>query len=170
MRTKIFIAILALGSLLLVGCDAQVSQNQKDAQAQTLLEGHEEELAEAIDKASDQAAEEVAEQEPVVVEEAVSDASESPEVTLAKCLTASGAHLYTASWCGHCANQKAAFGDGLEYLNNTDCAAFGGWAEECTDAGVSAVPTWIFADGTTQQGNTPLEKLAELGGCTYETN
>ena len=91
----------------------------------------------------------------------------SAEVALAKCLTEKGATLYTASWCGHCQAQKAEFGEGLEYLNDVECAAFGGWAKECEDAGVKAVPTWIFGDGTEKLGNTPLETLAELNNCDY---
>jgi len=109
---------------------------------------------------------------PVASDEKPSDTSvnisdETPEVTLAKCLTESGAKLYTASWCGHCKNQKAAFGAGLEYLKNTECADGDGWAQACTDAGVKAVPAWIFGDGTTRSGNTPLATLAELNGCKY---
>lgn len=92
---------------------------------------------------------------------------ESKEVTLAKCLTAQGAKLYTASWCGHCNKQKEAFEDGLEYLDNVKCAAEGDWAQECEDAGIEAVPTWVFADGNNKAGNTPLTTLAELSGCTY---
>jgi hypothetical protein len=115
------------------------------------------------------------EEEPAVIEEPIVEeepttaeaSSESPEVVLAKCITESGAKLYTAVWCGHCKNQKAAFGDGLEYLDNTECAVGDGWAQECTDAGVKAVPTWIFGDGTSKSGNTPLATLADLTGCTY---
>lgn len=100
------------------------------------------------------------------VVEAAAD-SDSPEVALAKCITESGAKLYTASWCGHCKNQKEAFGDALEFLDNTECAEGDGWAQACTDAGVKAVPTWIFGDGTSKSGNTPLATLAELTGCEY---
>ncbi|MFC1599879.1 thioredoxin domain-containing protein [Patescibacteria group bacterium] len=99
-------------------------------------------------------------------EDAAAD-SESKEVVLAKCLTENGAKLYTASWCGHCKNQKAAFADGLEYLDHTECADGDGWAQACKDADVTSVPTWIFADGTVQEGNTALAKLAGLAGCEY---
>jgi len=94
--------------------------------------------------------------------------SASAEVILAQCLTANGVKLYTASWCGHCKNQKAAFGDGLQYLTNVECAVNDGWAQECKDAGVESVPTWVFADGYKKSGNTPLATLAELGDCVYE--
>jgi len=106
---------------------------------------------------------EVSEEEPATAEAS----SESAEIVLAKCMTDSGAKLFTAKWCGHCKSQKAAFGDGLEYLNDTECAEGDGWAQACDEANVKAVPTWIFGDGTVKTGNTPLAKLAELTGCEY---
>lgn len=107
--------------------------------------------------------------DPVVedVPEDVAADLESKEIALAKCLTENGAKLYTAEWCGHCQNQKEAFGDGLEYLDNTECAETDEWAQDCKDADISSVPTWVFADGTRQAGNTALDKLASLAGCTY---
>jgi len=111
----------------------------------------------------------VVEEEPEVEdtpEEAAAD-SDSKEVVLAKCLTENGAKLYTAKWCGHCQNQKKAFADGLEYLDHIECAEGDGWAQECKDADVTSVPTWIFADGTKKTGNTALDKLASLSGCEY---
>lgn len=93
--------------------------------------------------------------------------AQSAEIALAQCLTEKGATLYTASWCGHCQSQKAEFGEGLQYLDNVECAAFGGWSQECKDAGVEAVPTWIFGDGAEKLGNTPLETLAALNNCEY---
>lgn len=104
------------------------------------------------------------------VEDVVEDASansESKEIILAKCLKENGAKLYAAEWCGHCKKQKAAFGDGLEYLDFTECAEGDDWAQDCKDADITSVPTWIFADGTRQSGNTALDKLASLSGCTY---
>jgi hypothetical protein len=92
----------------------------------------------------------------------------SAEVVLAQCLTANGAKLYTASWCGHCQNQKAAFLDGVEYIDHTECAVDDGWAKECKDAEIESVPTWVFADGTTKSGNTPLADLADRADCIYE--
>lgn len=92
----------------------------------------------------------------------------SAEVILAQCLTANGAKLYTASWCGHCQNQKAAFLDGVEYIDHTECAVDDGWAQECKDAEIESVPTWVFADETTKSGNTPLATLADRAGCIYE--
>ncbi|MFC1810912.1 hypothetical protein ACFLZH_05410 [Patescibacteria group bacterium] len=109
--------------------------------------------------------------EPAEEEEApaaTDSGNESAEVLLAKCLAESGATLYAASWCGHCKDQKAAFGDALEFVNQVECAGDDDWTQECTDADVSAVPTWIFGDGTVKTGNTPLATLAEKSGCTYD--
>lgn len=103
-------------------------------------------------------------------EDADSDVEESggtKEIALAKCLTEKGAKLFTASWCGHCTAQKEAFGAGLEFLDNTECAEDKGWAQVCEDAGIESVPTWVFGNGTKQSGNTDLAKLAKLGGCEY---
>lgn len=108
----------------------------------------------------------ILEEDSIIEEEAAAD-SESKEIILAKCLTENGAKLYTAEWCGHCQNQKEAFADGLEYLDHIECAEGDGWAQECKDADISSVPAWVFADGTRQAGNTPLDKLASLAGCTY---
>ncbi|MBD3156867.1 hypothetical protein GF369_03490 [Candidatus Peregrinibacteria bacterium] len=109
------------------------------------------------------------ESEPEVVPEPEEEetVAQAAEVALAQCLTEKGATLYTASWCGHCQSQKAAFGEGIQYLDNVECAAFGGWSQECEEAGVEAVPTWIFGDGTEKLGNTPLETLAALNNCEY---
>jgi len=65
------------------------------------------------------------------------------------------------------ARVRKQLGDGLEYLNDTECAEGDGWAQACDEANVKAVPTWIFGDGTVKTGNTPLAKLAELTGCEY---
>lgn len=103
----------------------------------------------------------------VDTEDEASASSESKEVVLAKCLTEQGVKLYTASWCGHCKVQKELFADGLEYLDNTECAEGDGWAQACDDANITSVPTWVLADGTIQKGTTQLADLAEMAGCTY---
>ena len=194
MKFKLVTLFAILGLLVFVGCDSVVEEveltlNEEPAMEETV----EEEVEEEIEVEEDETAlepEPIQEPAPVVVPEPaviepipepepIHEASaapmpepepeplESKEVTLAKCLTENGAKLFTASWCGHCNNQKAAFGDGLAYLDNTECAVDGGWAAACTEAGVKAVPAWQFADGTTKMGNTPLATLASLGGCTY---
>jgi len=174
---KKLIALLIVGLVVFSGCDLF-----KQAPADTEPEADNTVVEETTDKP------EVTEEDPVVedpvvnepppvitppvvektpTEPAAAESKESAEVLLAKCLTASGAKLYAASWCGHCQKQKAAFADGLEYLDNTECAVDDGWAQACKDADVSAVPTWILSDGTVKTGNTPLATLAELTSCEY---
>jgi len=142
---------------------AMEAKDAAEGAAMDIKEGTEDAMEEVKD-----AVEEAADSMTTPAEEENEDGL-SAEALLAKCLTEKGAKLYTASWCGHCKNQKAAFGDGLEYLDNTECAADNGWAEECSLAGVKAVPTWIFSDGEQKTGNTPLPTLADLSGCTYTT-
>lgn len=95
--------------------------------------------------------------------------TESAEVKLAKCLTSKGVKLYTSRTCPHCADQKALFKDGLEYLPNIDCLKpdASGWSNVCTAAGIKAVPTWIYANGDLLTGTTALNILAEKAGCEY---
>lgn len=104
---------------------------------------------------------------PVVVQPAETAKPESAEVKLAKCLTQKGVELYTSSSCPHCKNQKEAFKDGMQYLPDNECLAFGGWSQACKDKEIEAVPTWIFPDGERLTGQRPLETLAERSGCEY---
>lgn len=85
---------------------------------------------------------------------------------LAKCLTEKGAKMYGASWCGHCNNQKAAFGDAFQYVDYVECDESGPDPNPsaCAAAGVQAYPTWIIA-GTQHLGEQKLEELAQLSGC-----
>jgi hypothetical protein len=85
-------------------------------------------------------------------------------VNLAKCLTEKGTIMYGASWCGHCANQKAMFGDAFQYVTYVECDTTG--KEACDAAGVQAYPTW-FINGEKQEGEIPLETLAGVTGCSY---
>jgi hypothetical protein len=194
MKFKIFISILALAGLLLVGCDSTVYDEEKPEVAEEIVADiAKDPIPEGVVEPELNPAPQIApvvtpppavlapepelEPVPVVVPEPIvheasaapmpAEPTEAPEITLAKCLTENGTKLYTASWCGHCNDQKEAFEEGLEYLNNTECAVDDGWAPVCTEAEIKGVPTWVFADGTRQSGNTPLVKLASLGGCTY---
>lgn len=107
---------------------------------------------------------------PVALEETEQETGE-PETTqldeFAKCLTDKGAKFYGAYWCGHCKNQKELFGNSLQYVNYIECAdtETGEWKENCTNAQITAVPTWEFADGERELGVQSLEKLAQISGC-----
>lgn len=87
--------------------------------------------------------------------------------TLAQCFTNSGAKLYTAYWCGHCQNQKAMFGESLQYLAYVECDPGGENADPqaCAEAGIRAFPTWILGDGTELVGTQKLEALASKTSC-----
>lgn len=81
--------------------------------------------------------------------------------SLAKCLTEKGATMYGTEWCGHCKDQKAAFGESFEYVDYVDCDEN---KQICVEAGIKGYPTWII-DGESYPGRQELNKLATLTGC-----
>ncbi|MFH1133745.1 MAG: hypothetical protein V1735_04590 [Nanoarchaeota archaeon] len=83
----------------------------------------------------------------------------------AKCLTEKGAKMYGAYWCGHCQNQKTAFGESWQYVTYIECGR--GENPACDDAGIEGYPTWIFADGSRQSGELTFPQLAAKTGCAY---
>ena len=83
------------------------------------------------------------------------------EEALAKCLTAKGVMMYGSKYCGHCTAQKETFGEAFQYINYIECAE----SSACSDAGISAVPTWVDAQGNKYSGNKKLSDLAQLFGC-----
>ena len=93
----------------------------------------------------------------------------SPEITaFAKCLKDNGAKMYGAYWCGHCEDQKKAFGDGISELDYIECSLPNrqGQTEFCTQAGIESYPTWEFADGEKLTGKQNFETLGLKTGCT----
>lgn len=86
----------------------------------------------------------------------------------AKCLAEKGAKMYGAFWCGHCQNQKAAFGSSFQYIDYIECTVGGkqnSFAQVCQDAGIKGYPTWKFSDGTVREGEVFFGDLAKLSGC-----
>ena len=85
----------------------------------------------------------------------------------AGCLKNSGASFYGAFWCPHCQNQKAMFGSSAKLLLYIECSTPDGKGQlpVCTEKGVTSYPTWIFADGSIENGEVPLEKLSEKTNC-----
>jgi len=73
--------------------------------------------------------------------------------------------MYGAYWCGHCANQKALFGDAFKYIDYVECDARGTDANPflCAQKGISSVPVWEIA-GQFYLGAHSLEELAWLSG------
>lgn len=85
----------------------------------------------------------------------------------AKCLKDKGAQFYGAFWCPHCQNQKNLFGSSAKYLPYIECSTQDskGQLPVCNEAKIQAYPTWKFADGSTEQGEVTLLRLAEKSGC-----
>jgi hypothetical protein len=85
----------------------------------------------------------------------------------AQCLTDSGAIFYGAYWCSHCNAQKREFGASAPLLPYVECATSDGdgQSQTCKEAGIEAYPTWVFPDGSRQEGRVPLTTLAEKTQC-----
>ncbi|MBI2514840.1 hypothetical protein HYV91_01460 [Candidatus Wolfebacteria bacterium] len=83
----------------------------------------------------------------------------------AKCLTQKGIVMYGADWCGHCQNEKSAFGSSFRFVNYIECPKE---PERCLAAGINGYPTWTFSDGRKLEGEQGLEKLAEESDCLLE--
>lgn len=94
-------------------------------------------------------------------------APETPLDEFARCLTAKGAVMYGAYWCPHCQKQKAMFGDAVKFLNYVECTEE---PEKCTNAGIQAFPTWLFAGGIRLVGTQSFEALAGASGCALPSN
>ncbi len=87
--------------------------------------------------------------------------------SFASCLNEKGAKFYGAFWCPHCRNQKNLFGKSAKNLPYIECSTPDGNNQlaVCTEAGIESYPTWIFSDGSKENGELPLEKLAEKTTC-----
>ena len=87
--------------------------------------------------------------------------------SFAQCLEEKGTTFYGAFWCPHCQNQKAMFGRSARLLPYVECSTPDGRGQlpVCTEKGVESYPTWVFADGTRENGEVPLSRLAEKSGC-----
>lgn len=95
-------------------------------------------------------------------------AAEDPEITkIAQCLADKGAKMYGAVWCGHCANQKKAFGEAFELINYVECDANTDLegAKECVEKKIMSVPAWDIPGQDLITGEHTPEELAELAGC-----
>jgi len=82
---------------------------------------------------------------------------------LARHLRESGAVMYGAYWCPHCAEQKALFGEAAKELPYVECDPSGvnPRPDLCEKAGVKSFPTWVVG-GERREGVQSLETLAEL--------
>lgn len=82
---------------------------------------------------------------------------------LADHLSETGAMMYGAYWCPHCAEQKAMFDSAASQLPLTECDPNGENAQPqlCIDKGVRGYPTWEI-NGQLYPGVQSLSRLAEL--------
>jgi len=90
---------------------------------------------------------------------------------LAECLTQKGVKIYGAYWCSHCQRQKKLFGDSIDKMPYVECGVQGdpgAQTKECTDAGITGYPTWVFPNGGKQSGEMTLSDLAARSGCPFE--
>ncbi|MFA6604308.1 MAG: hypothetical protein WCT10_05780 [Patescibacteria group bacterium] len=90
---------------------------------------------------------------------------------LAECLTQKGVKMYGAYWCSHCQKQKKLFGDAASKMPYIECGVQGdprAQVKECTDAGITGYPTWVFPNGERQAGEMKLLDLAAKSGCPFE--
>jgi hypothetical protein len=95
---------------------------------------------------------------------AITTASGTAEIALARHLTQIGAKEYGAYWCPHCYDQKQLFGkEAFAIINYIECTTDGknSQTQLCEKAGIQGFPTWEIR-GKLYQGIQPLEKLAEL--------
>ena len=89
----------------------------------------------------------------------------------ATCIIDSGAKMYGAYWCSHCADQKKLFGDSWDILlaggTYVECDAAGPnpQVELCKNQSITGYPTWKFSDGTILSGTQSLETLAGKTKC-----
>ncbi len=89
----------------------------------------------------------------------------SYEFQLAEYLSDTGAKMYGAYWCPHCARQKQLFGDAALSLPYVECDSRGlnPQVDLCNLVGIDAYPTWEI-NGELYLGAQPLRRLAILSG------
>lgn len=87
--------------------------------------------------------------------------------SFAQCLASKGVIFYGAFWCPHCKAQKEEFGSAVQYLPYHECstADANGQLQSCTDAKVESYPTWVFPDGSREEGVLSLDELSQKSGC-----
>lgn len=84
---------------------------------------------------------------------------------LADHLSETGAKMYGAYWCPHCARQKEYFGAAANLIPYVECdrEGFEAQVEQCDLAGITAYPTWVI-EGEYYLGAQPLAQLALFSG------
>ncbi len=80
----------------------------------------------------------------------------------AKCLSAKKITMYGAYWCPHCQATKKDFGNSFQYVNYVECTVD---TQKCSDMNINGYPTWIFPDGTRNEGQMSLRDLSAKSDC-----
>ncbi len=90
----------------------------------------------------------------------------SPYDAFAECISNAGATFYGAYWCPHCQAQKKLFQNSKK-LPYVECSTPNGQGQtqQCIDAEITGYPTWVFKDGSREDGELSFEKLAEKTSC-----
>ena len=97
-------------------------------------------------------------------------ATVDPRETLAQCLADRGATLYSAHWCGYCRRQAELFGPAaFARVPHVECepSSTRGQVDECLNMRIESYPTWVFANGSRNEGLMSLEELAAATGCPW---
>jgi LPXTG-motif cell wall-anchored protein len=86
----------------------------------------------------------------------------------AQCLAAKHAKMYGLSWCPHCVDQKAMFGESFHAVPYVECGIVATRDEtpECKVAGVTLFPSWQFGLDPPKPGVLSLQALSEKTGCS----
>ena len=95
----------------------------------------------------------------VVMSMIVGATSTSSKYTdFSQCLAQKKVKFYGAFWCPHCQAQKAAMGDGAEYLPYIECSnPDRSPTQACTDAKIEKFPTWVYPNAiTVDSAQTPI--------------
>jgi len=87
------------------------------------------------------------------------------EAQVADHLSDTGAKMYGAYWCPHCATQKSYFGGAASRVPYVECDLEGVNSQSalCNEMGITAYPTWII-EGEYYLGAHSLAKLGRLSG------
>lgn len=96
------------------------------------------------------------------------EAATDNRYAFASCLTEKGVKMYGAYWCPHCQEQKKTFGKSFKNIDYVECAVPGSPRDQkqvCQDARIASYPTWVFSDGSREEGVLDLETLSNKSGC-----
>ena len=80
----------------------------------------------------------------------------------AQCLTDKGFVLYGNDTCSFCTDQKNLFKDSVNKLKIVECPED---RKKCTQAGITAFPTWMSKEAKKHLGYRDFAALSEMSGC-----